>query len=154
MKNKSLAVRIATLNLPVATPAPGTVGSLFVCAILLGFYYLNFKFSFSFFILIMFLVSAGSWLVIQEALKYFQHPDPGLICLDEVVGMLVTLCFVPLTGMTIILGLILFRVFDILKPLGIKKVEQLSGPWGVLFDDVLAGVYANIVLQLILCGLK
>jgi phosphatidylglycerophosphatase A len=73
--------------------------------------------------------------------------DHGRVVIDEVAGMCISLLFVPVTIKYVLAGLILFRFFDIVKPLFIKKLELLPGGWGVMMDDVLAGVYANIVLQ-------
>jgi len=57
---------------------------------------------------------------------------------------------VPLTWPNILIGFVLFRLFDIYKPLGIKKLEAIPKGWGVMLDDVLAGIYSNIVLQIYL----
>jgi phosphatidylglycerophosphatase A len=58
--------------------------------------------------------------------------------------------FVPFSFQNLIIAFILFRVFDIAKPLGIRKLEKIQNGWGVMLDDVLAGIYANIVLQIII----
>jgi phosphatidylglycerophosphatase A len=76
--------------------------------------------------------------------------DSSRVVIDEVAGQMVTLLFIPLTNTNLLIGLILFRFFDIVKPLGIRKMEKLPAGTGVMMDDVLAGVYANIVLQIIL----
>lgn len=76
--------------------------------------------------------------------------DPARVVIDEVAGMCISLLFVPVTIKYIISALILFRFFDIVKPLFIKKMEKLPGGWGIMMDDVLAGVYANIILQVVL----
>jgi phosphatidylglycerophosphatase A len=68
--------------------------------------------------------------------------------IDEVAGMCISLLWIPATPLNIFIGLVLFRFFDILKPLFIRKLEALPGGWGVMFDDVLAGIYANIILQI------
>ena len=75
--------------------------------------------------------------------------DSYRVVIDEVAGMCLTLCFVPVRWPYIVIGLLLFRFFDIAKPLGIRKMESLSGGWGVMMDDMLAGVYANLLLQLV-----
>jgi phosphatidylglycerophosphatase A len=75
--------------------------------------------------------------------------DHGRVVIDEVAGMFITLLFVQVTIPYVLIGFILFRFFDIAKPLLIRKLEALPGGWGVMADDILAGVYANIVLQLI-----
>ena len=73
--------------------------------------------------------------------------DSYRVVIDEVAGMCLTLCFVPVRWPYIVAGLALFRFFDIAKPLGIRRMERLSGGWGVMMDDMLAGVYANLLLQ-------
>ncbi|MDB5011097.1 MAG: phosphatidylglycerophosphatase [Mucilaginibacter sp.] len=73
--------------------------------------------------------------------------DHGRVVIDEVAGMCISLLFIPVTIKYVISALILFRFFDISKPLFIKKLEFLPGGWGVMMDDVLAGIYANILLQ-------
>lgn len=76
--------------------------------------------------------------------------DPARVVIDEVAGMCISLLFVPVTVKYVLTALLLFRFFDILKPLFIRKLEKLPGGWGIMFDDVLAGIYANIVLQAVL----
>jgi phosphatidylglycerophosphatase A len=76
--------------------------------------------------------------------------DPARVVIDEVSGMCISLLFVPVTLKYVIAALILFRFFDIVKPLYIKKIEKLPGGWGIMLDDVLAGVYANLILQAVL----
>jgi phosphatidylglycerophosphatase A len=75
--------------------------------------------------------------------------DNYRIVIDEAAGMGTTLLFVPVRWPYILVGLLLFRVFDIAKPLYIRKMENLDGGWGVMMDDMLAGVYANLLLQLV-----
>jgi phosphatidylglycerophosphatase A len=75
--------------------------------------------------------------------------DPGHVVADEMVGMWLTLVGNPLNLGNIAIGFLLFRFFDIAKPLGVRRLEAIPGGWGVVLDDVLAGVYANIILQLI-----
>jgi phosphatidylglycerophosphatase A len=76
--------------------------------------------------------------------------DHNRVVIDEVSGMCITLLWVPVTPVNILFGLVLFRIFDIAKPFYIKRLELLPGGWGVMFDDILAGIYANLILQLIL----
>jgi phosphatidylglycerophosphatase A len=75
--------------------------------------------------------------------------DSYRVVIDEVAGMLVTMLFVPVNLYFLLAGLVLFRFFDIVKPLYIRRMEALPAGTGVMMDDVLAGVYANIVLQII-----
>ena len=73
--------------------------------------------------------------------------DSYRVVIDEVAGMCLSLLFIPIHLKTLLAGLVLFRLFDILKPFGIRRLEKLSGGWGVMLDDLLAGLYANLVLQ-------
>lgn len=74
--------------------------------------------------------------------------DNYRVVIDEIAGMYITMMFIPLTATTLIAGLLLFRLFDITKPFFIRKLEKLPGGVGVMMDDVLAGIYANLVLHL------
>lgn len=73
--------------------------------------------------------------------------DPGIVVVDEVVGQWVTLSALPFTPATAALGFLLFRVMDIVKPWPARDLERLPGGWGIVADDVAAGVYAHLVLR-------
>ena len=91
----------------------------------------------------------GVWAA-GAAEKHFGQIDPGPVVIDEVVGQLLT--FLALPGASwkwLLAGFVLFRIFDITKPWPIRKLEKLPGGWGVLADDLMAGVFAAIVLQMI-----
>lgn len=75
--------------------------------------------------------------------------DSYRIVIDEVAGMCLTLCGIPDRWPLVLTGLVLFRFFDIAKPLYIRRMEEIGGGWGVMMDDVLAGVYANLLLQIV-----
>lgn len=81
----------------------------------------------------------------------FEDRDARPIVIDEMAGFLITLLWLPLNLMTLFLGFVLFRVFDIVKPPPIGSLEKrLHGGWGIVLDDVLAGVFANVTLRLLL----
>ena len=80
----------------------------------------------------------------------FWGKDSSKVVIDEVAGMMVSLLFIPIVLKYVLAGLVLFRIFDIAKPLFIKRMEALPKGWGVMGDDVVAGVYANLLLQVIL----
>lgn len=82
------------------------------------------------------------------------NSDPSCMVIDEVVGCLVTFACMPLNVPVLILGFVLFRFFDIYKFGLIKKCESLPGAWGIMTDDLVAGVVANIILQLLVPILK
>lgn len=93
---------------------------------------------------------AGIWICGQAAVKLGEH-DFGGIVWDEIAGYLITMWFIPFSWKATIIGFILFRFFDILKPWPIKLADRkVKGGFGIMLDDVLAGVSANIVLRLIL----
>ncbi len=76
--------------------------------------------------------------------------DPKEYTNDEVIGMWITLLFVPKKIWWIILAFFIWRAFDILKPFPIRKLESVKNGWGVILDDILAGIYSFIVIQLII----
>jgi len=73
--------------------------------------------------------------------------DPGLVVVDEVVGMWISLLMLPFTPATAIAGFVLFRIMDVLKPYPARQLESLPGGWGIMCDDVMAGIYANLLLR-------
>ncbi|MBW1676532.1 MAG: phosphatidylglycerophosphatase A [Deltaproteobacteria bacterium] len=84
-----------------------------------------------------------------EAEKVFKKKDSGLIVIDEIGGLLVTLFLIPWSVKSVVIGFFLFRLMDIAKPFPIRRLEtKLPGGWGVVGDDVLAGIYANVALRL------
>lgn len=85
----------------------------------------------------------------DRAGKMAGQDDPREIVVDEVAGLLVALFLIPFSWLNLIVGFILFRVFDILKPFPLKRAEKLGGGLGIVLDDLLAGVYANVCLRVI-----
>lgn len=86
----------------------------------------------------------------RHYVKVLKHSDPQEIVIDEVLGLWITFWGIQSTGYFVwILGFLLFRLFDITKPLFIKKLEHIREGVGVIADDLLAGIYANLVLRLI-----
>ena len=76
--------------------------------------------------------------------------DSNRVVIDEWMGMAVALFFIPFSWLNTVIAFILFRFFDILKPLFIRKAEALPGGWGVMADDLLAGIYSNLILHLLI----
>ncbi len=86
-----------------------------------------------------------------EAEKVFKKKDSGFIVIDEMAGLLVTLFLIPWSARSVVIGFFLFRLVDIAKPFPIRRLEtKLPGGWGVVCDDVLAGIYANVILRIII----
>jgi phosphatidylglycerophosphatase A len=99
--------------------------------------------------LIVALFAAGVWAG-TTAERYFGGIDPGPIVIDEVVGMLMTLAFIPVGWSGAIAGFVLFRIYDVLKPYPAGRFERLHGGLGVMADDAMAAVYANISLRIVM----
>lgn len=76
--------------------------------------------------------------------------DPGLVVVDEVVGMWITLVGIPLSPFTAAAGFLFFRAMDVLKPWPARSLESLAGGWGIMADDVAAGIYANLLVRVAL----
>jgi phosphatidylglycerophosphatase A len=126
--------------------APGTLGSLVAIPI---YYFLSEIPSPLYEITLIGFFFLSVW-VSENAEIFFGKKDDQRIVIDEIVGFLITMLWVPKTLPFIIMGFFLFRFFDILKPFPIHRMERkLKGGFGVVLDDVMAGVYANIVLHLI-----
>jgi phosphatidylglycerophosphatase A len=87
--------------------------------------------------------------IAQQADRIFGVHDSRKVVIDEVCGFLVTMAFVTPGPLTIAAGFVLFRFFDIVKPFPAGYIDRnLSGGWGVMLDDIAAGIYANLSLQL------
>jgi phosphatidylglycerophosphatase A len=142
-----LAVFVATVAYCGYSPiAPGTVGS----AAGLLFYALA-RWTGSPVVelgLIAGLFAIGVWAG-TTAERYFGGIDPAQIVIDEVVGMLITLAFNPVGWAGALIGFVLFRIFDVIKPYPAGRFERLHGGLGVMADDAMAAVYANLSLRLL-----
>jgi len=130
--------------------APGTFGAVFgVLIYYLLHYFAIFQIDLVLIGLILGFTVLGTWscsVVLQE----WGH-DPSKIVMDETVGVWITLLFIPFNHWYIGLAFGLFRFFDILKPLGIRTIDdKMDSAFSVMLDDIVAGVYAAIVLQLII----
>lgn len=128
--------------------APATVGTF---AALVAYWLLDISVfdgqgdSIWFFVLIGAVTTVGIW-----ATDYIDNEgdhDPKRGVIDEWVGVWVTVLFLPVTWPWMIAGFFMFRALDILKPLGVRKIEAWPGGWGIMFDDIAAGVIGAVVLN-------
>jgi phosphatidylglycerophosphatase A len=89
---------------------------------------------------------AGAWLggAVEKALGSI---DPGPVVIDEVMGMLLTLTLIPVNATGIALGFVLFRALDVFKPFPARRFERLPGGLGMMADDAMSAVYANLLLR-------
>ena len=88
----------------------------------------------------------GSWSS-GVAERHFGRTDPGPVVIDEVMGMLITLFLNPVGGWGVLGGFLLFRLFDVIKPWPSNRLELLHGGIGVMADDGMAAIYANLALR-------
>ena len=131
-------------NIP---PAPGTLGSLIglaLCFLLAGIQLPPAI------ILAVLFIGFAVWIA-HAAEKTLKKKDPGCIVIDEVAGMVVTLIGLPFNLTTAVIGFIIFRILDILKPFPIRTLDKrLAGGIGIVADDVVAGIFANIIIRILL----
>ncbi len=142
----ALATSLGVGYLPVA---PGTFGSLAG----LGLWALLPHDGPTQLVAIVVLFIAGSWSA-SVAERHFKSTDPAPVVLDEVMGMLITLWLVPVGWIGALLGFLCFRLLDVLKPYPANRLEDLHGGVGVMADDGMAAIYANLLLRacLLLAG--
>lgn len=82
--------------------------------------------------------------------KEHSTPDPSIVVIDEIVGMWVALFLLPKTVPAVLLAFVAFRFFDIIKPPPARRLEHIPNGWGIMLDDVIAGIYANVATSLVL----
>jgi phosphatidylglycerophosphatase A len=88
-----------------------------------------------------------------RAAQAWGEKDPSRVVVDETVGYLAAVCWLPFTWFTVWGAFFIFRILDIFKPFPIRKIDrELPGGWGIVLDDVLAGIYSNILLRLIMAA--
>jgi phosphatidylglycerophosphatase A len=122
--------------------APGTFGTLVgvvICLLCLPLtWFLR--------LLIVIALSALSIYIAEQAEKIYQKKDDQRIVIDEIIGFQITMLPVAITVLHLCVGFVLFRIFDILKPFPINNLQRLPGGWGVVIDDIAAGIYAGVIL--------
>jgi len=101
---------------------------------------------------IILLFAVGVWSA-NAAERHFGGIDPAPVILDEVVGMLITLAFLPVNITGAVVGFLLFRLFDVVKPWPANRLEAVHGGLGVMADDAMAGVYGNVAMRMLVVAL-
>ena len=147
--NEKLIKLLATgFGSGLAPYAPGTMGTLVGVVICL----LCLPLPWPLRLLIVIALSALSIYVAQQAEKIYQKKDDQRIVIDEIIGIQIAMLPVAITVLHLCVGFVLFRIFDILKPFPINNLQRLPGGWGVVIDDVVAGIYAGAVMWLLMFG--
>jgi phosphatidylglycerophosphatase A len=128
----------------LARPGPGTAGTLLA----IPFYWLLIQLSFPVYLLIVLIaLSAGIWVCDVASRRLGVHDHSGIVW-DEMVGLWITMIAVPVSIPLVVIGFVLFRLFDIFKPWPISWLDKhVSGGFGIMIDDVLAAVFANFCLH-------
>jgi phosphatidylglycerophosphatase A len=122
----------------------GTAGSAVAVVIYLGLRYLSWV---PYAITLAGLTAIAIWSADIAELE-FGEKDSGKIVIDEILGYLIAMFLIPFRVKYIIIGFILFRIFDVIKPYPIRSLQNLSGGLGIVADDVVAAIYTNLLLQL------
>lgn len=129
--------------------APGTYASLLTSILFFLVYRFAGRVLPSLHLSLLCLIVLGGILASAEIHRRTGHEDPSFIVIDEVAGQLLTFLFLPFNWTNLVLGFIAFRALDMWKPFPIRKLESLGNGVGVMADDLLAGVYANVLLHLL-----
>jgi phosphatidylglycerophosphatase A len=144
-----VSIAIATVGVGFIPLAPGTWGSLVGVLIFLLYTGINAFSNYSTIAWIVFiiLVCAIGIFASQQAERIFDEEDPQRVVVDEVAGQLIAYSSVAVIDWKhLLVGFVLFRLFDIWKPYPINKLQDLHGGFGVMADDILAGIYAAMII--------
>ena len=141
-KGKMIKILATGFGSGLSPVAPGTAGTLvgvLVCVISSPLPWI-FRLAF------VLAIAAASVYVSHQAESIFRKKDDPRIVIDEIAGLQVAMLPVTVTGLHLLLAFVLFRIFDIWKPFPVNRLQNLKGGWGVVADDLGAGVYAGLIL--------
>lgn len=127
--------------------APGTAASALT---VLLYKFVLVKLEWPWYLILLLILFLGGVVCASRHASRTQKHDPRFIVIDEVVGQLLALFLLPPEWIPLLGSFLLFRFFDILKPLLIKKAENFPAGWGIMLDDLLAGIYTGIVVTTIM----
>lgn len=146
MKKNNLIIQISTLGPLGYLIAPGTIGTITTLPLVYLLSFINPFIN----ILIIIALFFATLFIVRYASLFFKESDPSQIILDEVIGCLISFWALPINVKSLLLGIIIFRILDIYKPFGIKKLENLKNGYGIILDDVVAGIVTNLILHFFL----
>ncbi|MDI6742458.1 MAG: phosphatidylglycerophosphatase A [Smithella sp.] len=145
MKEKLITLLATGFGSGLSPYAPGTAGTFVGVLICLMFI----PFPWPLRLLAVMALLAFSIYVAQQAENIYKKKDDQRIVIDEIIGFQITMLPVGINVLSLCAGFVLFRIFDILKPFPVKNLQGLPGGWGVVIDDVAAGIYAGAALWLL-----
>ncbi|NIU01416.1 MAG: phosphatidylglycerophosphatase A, partial [Nitrosopumilaceae archaeon] len=118
--------------------APGTAGS--ILGLLIAYFLIRGN---TVYLVIASVVCFGAGIISATAVERDSGiEDPSLVVVDEIIGMWISLFFIPYLWWSYLIAFLLFRFFDVVKPFPVNSIQKLQNGWGIMMDDVLAGVYA------------
>ena len=123
--------------------APGSLASLFatfLCILIQGHPFLH--------IILFFVVTRAGFQVSGKMEEIIKEEDPSCVVIDEVAGILLSFFLIPITTATVFTTFFLFRAFDMFKIYPANKFEQMGGGEGIMMDDIIAGLYTNIIMHM------
>ena len=144
-KDKVIQILATGFGAGLSPVAPGTAGTLVGLVICL----LSYPLAWPLRLVYVVAISAVSIYVAGQAEKLYGKTDDQRIVIDEIAGLQVTMLPVAITGLHLLLAFVLFRIFDIWKPFPLNRFQKFPGGWGVVADDLGAGVYGGLVLFLL-----
>lgn len=144
--NEKLIKLLATgFGAGLAPVAPGTTGTLVGVLICLIFFSLPWLLRL---LIVIFLVVLAIFIA-ERAEQVYRKKDDQRIVIDEIAGFQVAMLPVEITGLHLLVGFVLFRIFDILKPFPLRDLQKMPGGLGIVLDDVAAGIYAGVLMLLL-----
>ncbi|OPY88852.1 MAG: Phosphatidylglycerophosphatase A [Smithella sp. PtaU1.Bin162] len=150
MNEKAIKFLACGFGLGLSPIAPGTAGTLLgipICLLCLPLpWFLR--------LLVVLVLLALSIYVAGRAEEIYRKKDDQRIVIDEIIGFQVTMLTVTITATHLCTGFVLFRIFDILKPFPLNNLQKLPGGWGIVMDDVGAGIYAGVAMLLLTSFMK
>jgi len=142
---KFLATGFGSGLIPYAPGTAGTLIGVFICLLCLPMTWILRLI----FVLVLLAISIY---VSGQAEKIYQTKDDQRIVIDEIIGLQITMLPVAINVLNLCVAFVLFRIFDIIKPIPVRNLQGLPGGWGVVADDVAAGIYAAAIMWLLMFG--
>jgi phosphatidylglycerophosphatase A len=149
MKQRISLMLASVFHLGFIPGAPGTYASLATTLLFFAIYCFDHRISPGLHFTAICFVSLIGIFVSDRTSRNTGIEDPSFVVIDEVAGQMLTFLCLPVNTWNLFLGFVVFRIFDIWKPYPIRKLESLKGGVGIMADDLLAGIYGNLLLQLL-----